>query len=75
MLDPEGPIREADTEVSQILAKNFAHLRCSKAHCQANGDCRRQIEKSPLTQIEMSLSTVFHGEHWADDGDYALDSV
>src|ERR1039458_6235375 len=32
--------------------------------------CRRQIEKSPLAQIEMSLSAVSVGEHWADDGDY-----
>src|SRR3981081_4073806 len=32
--------------------------------------CRRQIEVSPLAQIEMSLSTVSVGEHWADDGDY-----
>ncbi len=32
--------------------------------------CRRQIEKSPLAQIEMSLSTVLVGEFWADDGDY-----
>jgi hypothetical protein len=31
---------------------------------------RRQIEKSPLAQLEMSLSTVSVGEHWADDGDY-----
>ena len=31
--------------------------------------CRRQIEKSPLAQIEMSLSTILDGEHWADDGD------
>src|SRR3954452_1662640 len=29
-----------------------------------------QIEKSPLAQIEMSLSAVSVGEHWADDGDY-----
>src|SRR5438046_5092011 len=36
----------------------------------ANPACRRQIEKSPLAQIEMSLSTVSVGEHWADDGDY-----
>src|SRR5438309_914504 len=36
----------------------------------ANGECRRQIEKSPLAQIEMSLSTVLVGEFWADDGDY-----
>src|ERR1700730_1917725 len=35
----------------------------------ANFDCRRQIEKSPLAQIEMSLSTVLVGEFWADDGD------
>src|SRR5258705_5033385 len=34
-----------------------------------NPDCRRQIEKSPLAQIEMSLSTVLVGEFWADDGD------
>jgi hypothetical protein len=32
--------------------------------------CRRQIEKSPLAQIEMSLSTASVGEYWADDGDY-----
>src|ERR1700694_3864482 len=31
--------------------------------------CRRQIEKSSLAQIEMSLSTVLVGEFWADDGD------
>src|ERR1700693_2555867 len=36
----------------------------------ANIVCRRQIEKSPLAQIEMSLSTILDGEHWADDGDY-----
>src|SRR6476646_1533978 len=36
---------------------------------KANGTCRRQIEKSPLAQIEMSLSTVLVGEFWADDGD------
>src|SRR5450756_2530315 len=35
-----------------------------------NVRCRRQIEKSPLAQIEMSLSAVSVGEHWADDGDY-----
>src|ERR1700674_5647997 len=35
----------------------------------ANCACRRQIEKSPLAQIEMSLSTVLVGEFWADDGD------
>src|SRR5258707_1709298 len=29
----------------------------------------RQIEKSPLAQIEMSLSAVLVGEYWADDGD------
>src|SRR4030081_753747 len=31
----------------------------------ANRICRRQIRKSPLAQIEMSLSTVSVGEHWA----------
>src|SRR4051812_14338442 len=36
----------------------------------ARARCRRQIEKSPLAQIEMSLSDVSVGEHWADDGDY-----
>src|ERR1700730_8557612 len=35
----------------------------------ANRGCRRQIEESPLAQIEMSLSTVLVGEFWADDGD------
>src|SRR5258708_39076973 len=35
----------------------------------ANLTCRRQIEKSPLAQIEMSLSTISVGEFWADDGD------
>jgi hypothetical protein len=32
--------------------------------------CRRPIEKSPLAQIQMSLSTIWVGEYWADDGDY-----
>src|SRR5262245_29738015 len=34
--------------------------------------CRRQIEKSPLAPIEMSLSPVFEsdGELAADDGDF-----
>jgi hypothetical protein len=38
----------------------------------AAGGCRRQIEKSPLAQIEMSLSPVFEsdGELAADDGDF-----
>ncbi|SRR5258708_6692801 len=31
----------------------------------ANQTCRRQIEKSPLALIEMSLSTVLVGEFWA----------
>src|SRR6476646_3423697 len=35
----------------------------------ASTACRRQVEKSPLAQIEMSLSTVLVGEFWADDGD------
>ena len=40
-------------------------------HC-ANTSCRRQIEKSPLAQIEMSLSPVFDSdvEVAADDGDF-----
>src|SRR6266446_6784678 len=46
---------------------NFGHS--ITAH-YANQSCRRQIEKSPLAQIEMSLSTVLVGEFWADDGDY-----
>jgi len=46
---------------------NFGHS--ITAH-YANARCRRQIEKSPLAQIEMSLSTVLVGEFWADDGDY-----
>src|SRR3979411_2374241 len=49
-------------------------LRVTSGHSitthYANRQCRRQIEKSPLAQIEMSLSTVSVGEHWADDGDY-----
>ena len=36
----------------------------------ARTHCRRQIEKSPLAQIEMSLSAASVGEYWADDGDY-----
>lgn len=36
---------------------------------QKTFECRRQIEKSLLAQIEMSLSTVSVGEYWADDGD------
>src|ERR1035437_4830260 len=32
--------------------------------------CRRQIEKSLLAQIEMSLSAASIGEYRADDGDY-----
>ena len=35
-----------------------------------NSGCRRQIEKSPLAQIEISRSRVSVGEQWADDGDY-----
>src|SRR6267142_1612354 len=35
----------------------------------ATQPCRRRIEKSPLAQIEMSLSTVSVGEYLADDGD------
>src|SRR5713101_10117719 len=43
---------------------------CSITFGSATRLCRRQIEKSPLAQIEMSLSTVSVGEFWADDGDY-----
>ena len=35
----------------------------------ANEHCRRQVEKSPLAQIEMSLSPILDGVFWADDGD------
>jgi hypothetical protein len=42
--------------------------RSITAH-SANIHCRRQIEKSLLAPIEMSLSTVSVGEYWADDGD------
>src|SRR5258705_9655098 len=45
-------------------------VRSSITAHYANETCRRQIEKSPLAQIEMSLSTVLVGEFWADDGDY-----
>jgi hypothetical protein len=48
----------------------FKTVRRSITAHYANEACRRQIEKSPLAQIEMSLSTVSVGEHWADDGDY-----
>src|SRR5438477_3997765 len=48
----------------------FSRRRTSTFHKIgfANARCRRQIEKSPLAQIEMSLSTVLVGEFWADDG-------
>jgi hypothetical protein len=48
----------------QITDMETFHNKGSAKH-----KCRRQIEKSPLAQIEMSLSTVLDGEHWADDGD------
>jgi hypothetical protein len=44
--------------------------RTFQIHHSANKQCRRQIEKSPFAQTEMSLSAVSVGEHWADDGDY-----
>src|SRR5262245_8591199 len=49
-----------------ITAMTFHNAR------SANGGCRRQIEKSPLAPIEMSLSPVFEsdGELAADDGDF-----
>src|SRR5258705_947025 len=53
--------------------KTFATISAMSGHSitahSANKQCRRQIEKSPLAQIEMSLSTVLVGEFWADDGD------
>jgi hypothetical protein len=47
--------------LSALKAFGHGHLR--------NATCRRQIEKSPLAQTEMLLSTVLVGEFWADDGD------
>ena len=44
-----------------LIFHNFEHARTP---------CRRPIEKSPLAQIQMSLSTLSVGEYWADDGDY-----
>src|SRR4030081_3553886 len=66
--------RSQANEVSRgsLPQSNAGVLRSGRsinAH-SANDRCRRQIEKSPLAQIEMSLSTVSVGEHWADDGDY-----
>jgi hypothetical protein len=54
-----------------MIKKVIKSFRCSKFHNirLANINCRRQIEKSPLTQIEISLSTGLDGEHWADYGD------
>src|SRR5260370_27457358 len=49
------------SEISPPLHSITAHY--------ATTPCRCQIEKSPLAQIEMSLSTVLVGEFWADDGD------
>jgi hypothetical protein len=47
-----------------------ARSGCSTtAQQHANAPCRRQIEKSPLAQIEMSLSAVSVGDYWADDND------
>src|ERR1035437_9046327 len=56
-----------DTQAHTITEKNAVRNVTSLI----GGDiaCRRQIEKSPLAQIEMSLSTVSVGEYWADDGD------
>src|SRR5467141_2736582 len=56
----------ADVQIGSALPPSIG--RSITAHC-ANAVCRRQIEKSPLAQIEMSLSTVLVGEFWADDGD------
>ena len=46
------------------------HLRRSITGQYANDECRRQTEKSPFAQIELSLSTISVGEYWADAGDY-----
>src|ERR1700681_3560981 len=45
-------------------------MACRLSRSPSSSICRRQIEKSPLAQIEMSLSTVLVGEFLADDGDY-----
>lgn len=47
----------------------FLPERTFHRHHYAKHPCRRRMEKSPLAQIEMSLSTVLVGESWADDGD------
>jgi hypothetical protein len=50
-------------------ARAYIHRDCGHT---ADTSCRRQIEKSPLAPIEMSLSPVFEsdGELAADDGDF-----
>ena len=53
----------------RVLARLAVRPACSITFGRTNNSCRRQIEKSPLAQIEMSLSTVLVGEYWADRDD------
>ena len=57
------PVLSDGRDLPAAMTAIFHNIRWAKLHC------RRQIEKSPLAQIEMSLSTVLVGEFWADDGD------
>ena len=66
---PNGPLTAAtspDTPSAAQQASPVSNVSHMKVHC------RRQIEKSPLAPIEMSLSPVFEsdGELAADDGDF-----
>src|SRR4051812_46870907 len=58
--------------VCQILWVGGRTRTCSITRWWLIKYCRRQIEKSPLAQIEMSLSLIFEsdGEVVADDGDF-----
>src|SRR6266478_5145318 len=59
-----GPGVRRATIMGPASANLHTSGRSITAH-SANLKCRRQIEKSPLAQIEMSLSTVLVGEFWA----------
>src|SRR5436309_12115211 len=61
--------QNADVRQRLSHVRPYPHSRHSITANNANALCRRQIEKSPLAQIEMSLSTVLVGEFWVDDGD------
>src|SRR5436309_10236362 len=61
--------QNADVRQRLSHVRPYPHSRHSITANNANALCRRQIEKSPLAQIAMSLSTVLVGEFWADDGD------